>query len=318
MYTVASMLGPKTTSSVGRIHYFAYALLCLLWGSSWLAIRITVRDIPPFKAAGLRFLIAAVVLFGSLLFRKAKWPVGERQWNAILILSFTVMTLPYGLLFWAEQYVSSSMTAILFSSMPLATALLTPVMTSRTVPRQTVFAMVIAFGGLLLLYYTTPNMTRSAVIGGIAVLVAMFSSAWSLIFAKERIGGIDPVMATALQFAFGSIGLFWATWALESHRQTTWSLPSVLALAYLGIFGSAAGFATYYWLLRHLEPYQLASSSLIIPVVAVFEGWLFSFDRLSATMVLATLVVLGAVATVLRAEEEPKGGTILGIESGGE
>src|SRR6202171_5758940 len=109
----------QPAKSLSRLQIFGYILLCLIWGSTWLAIRFLVHDVPPLKAAAIRFLIAAILLLSSILFRKTQWPRGARQWNAILVLSVTVMALPYGLLFWAEQYVPSGITAILFSAMPL-------------------------------------------------------------------------------------------------------------------------------------------------------------------------------------------------------
>src|SRR5579872_4365830 len=136
-----------TASTPGRLQVLAYCFICLVWGSTWLAIRIVVRDVPPLGAAALRFILAAAILFSSVLFRKTKWPE-KGQWNAILVLSFTIMAIPYGLLFWAEQYINSSVTALLFAATPLAVALLTPILTGHKVPRQAVFAMVIAFAGL--------------------------------------------------------------------------------------------------------------------------------------------------------------------------
>src|ERR1700727_1411134 len=124
-----------TQSTLNRAQLFGYIALCLIWGSTWLAIRLAVRDVPPFLAAALRFLVAGVLLLGMALAHKRRWPAGTAQWNAIFVLSLTIMALPYGLLFWAEQHVTSSMTAVLYSAMPLAVSLVTPAMMHRKVPR---------------------------------------------------------------------------------------------------------------------------------------------------------------------------------------
>ena len=301
VYTTFSM------SRLTRTQLVAYIFLCLVWGSTWLAIRALVADVPPFKAAAIRFLIAAGILFAWAGFRKAKWPKDERPWNAIFILSFSIMAIPYGLLFWAEQYVSSSMTAVLFSAMPLAVALFTPLMTHRLVPRQAVFAMLVALGGLLVLFYTQLAATRRMFLGGIAVLAAMLFSAWSVVFAKKRLHDVDPVVATGWQLLIGSVGLFWATWALESHKQTHWSKPAIAAIVFLITFGSAAAFAVYYWLLKQIQPYQIASISLITPVIAVLEGSLAYREPVPLIMIVAIGVVLGSVGVVLYAEAETSG-----------
>jgi len=276
----------------------------MVWSSTWLAIRVVVRDVPPFKAAALRFVLAAGILFVWGWIRRAKWPREERQWNAIVVLSFTMMTIPFALVFWAEQYVSSSMTAILYSAVPLVVALLTPLMMHRKVPRQAVFAMVTAFGGLLILLYDGMATAGRTLAGEIAVLTAMILSAWSAVYAKNRLRDVDAVIATAWQLLIGSIGLFWATWALESHQHATWSRTALLAMSFLVIFGSAAAFAVYYWLLKHLQPYQLSTINLVVPVMAVLEGSLILREFVSLRMIIAIVVVLGSVGVVLRAEAE--------------
>lgn len=285
-----------------RSHLFGYIFLCLIWGSTWLAIRVIVRDVPPFLAAALRFFVAAVVLIAWALLRKSVWPRGERQWNALLVLGFTVIAIPYGLLFWAEQYVTSSLSAVLFSALPLTVAMLTPLMLQNKVPRQAVFAMLAAFGGLLILLSTNLALGTRAFWAGLAVLGAMFCSAWSAVYAKARLGEIDPVVSTALQLLIGSVGLFWATWALESHQHAVWTRSALLALPFLAILGSAAAFAIYYWLLQHMQPYQLSTINLILPVVAVLEGSLLAREPVPPMMIVAMVVVLGSVGVALRAE----------------
>jgi drug/metabolite transporter (DMT)-like permease len=288
-------------STFTRVHLLGYVALCLIWGSTWLAIRVVVHDVPPFEAAALRFVIAGALLMGAALVQKRRWPRDVSEWAAILVLSLTMMALPYGLLFWAEQHVMSSMTAILYSAMPLAVALFTPAMMHRKVPRTAVFAMVIAFGALLSLFYTDLSTTRRAILGGLLVLVSMGLSAWSAVYAKLRLRDIDSVVATGLQLLFGSIVLLWGTWALEPHRHAVWTKTAVAAMAFLTLFGSAAAFVIYYWLLKRLQPYQLSTISLIVPVIATAEGWLYG-ERVHLMMVVAIVVVLGSVRSVLRAE----------------
>lgn len=289
-----------------RLHLLAYISLCLIWGSTWLAVHTVVQYVPPFRAAAIRFLLAAAILFVWVIFRKSGWPREGRQWNAILVLGFTVIGIPYALQFWAQQYITSSLSAVLFSALPLTVALLTPLMMRRTVPRQGVLAMLIAFGGLMLLFSTDLKFGSRAFWGGIAVLGAMSGSAWSAVYAKLRLRDVDPVVSTAFQLLIGAIGLFWATWALEPHRQSDWTRTAVLSLLFLATLGSATAFALYYWLLKHIQPYQISTINLIIPVVAVLEGSLLGHEQIPLMMIGAMIVVLGSVAVVLRAEAQTK------------
>ena len=246
------------------------------------------------------------VLLGMAALQKRRWPADGAQWNAILVLSLTIMALPYGMLFWAEQHVTSSMTAVLYSAMPLAVSLFTPAMMHRKVPRRAVYAMVIAFGGLLTLFLDLRT-SRSAFIGGVAVLASMSLSAWSVVYAKQRLRDVDSVVATGLQLLLGSIVLLWGTWALEAHRHAVWTRTALVAMAFLTIFGSAAAFVIYYWLLKKMQPYQLSTISLIVPLIALLEGWQAG-DPIPLIMLVAVVVVLGSVWFVLRAEAEKPAG----------
>lgn len=291
--------GPSLNHAV----ILAYISLCLIWGSTWMAIRVVVRDVPPFEAAAVRFLAAGALLLGLAAAQRRRWPQGERQWKAVLVLSLTIMAVPYGLLFWAEQYVTSGMTAVLFSASPLVVALLTPLLMKRKVPRDAVFAMVVAFGGLLTIFYTGLNEGR-ALAGGLAVLAAVVLTSWSVVFAKQRLQEVDSVTGTGLQLLFGAVALLWATWALEAHRHAVWSRDAVLATAFLTVFGSCAAFVIYYWLLKRIQPYQAATISLVVPIVAVLEGALLLREAVTWPMLIAIAVVLGSVGAVLRPRTE--------------
>ncbi len=299
-----------------RIHLFGYAALCLIWGSTWLAIRVVVGSVPPIEAAAIRFFIAAGLLLLIALVQKRPWPKHHHEWDALIVLGFTIMAVPYGLLFWAEQYVTSSMTAVLFSSMPLFVALLTPLMTHAKVPRQAVLSMVVAFGGLLVLFYTGLGSGSRGLLGGLAILVAVILSAWSVIYAKRRLHEVDAVVSTGLQLLFGAIALLWGTWALESRRHAVWTKSAVFYLTFLVVFGSCAAFVIYYWLLKRMQPYQLSSISLIVPVIALLEGALIAHEAVRPMTLLAIMVVLCSVATVLRSPPEPshKDGRILNLK----
>jgi len=284
------------------VQWLAYAVLCLIWGSTWLAIRIVVHDVPPLRAAAWRFVAAGILLLVLALLQKRSWPRVASQWNSILVLGVTMMGLPYCLLFWAEQHVMSSMTAALYSAMPLTVSLFTPAMMHLKVPRQAVYAMVVGFGALLTLFLDLRT-SRWALIGGFAVLISMTLSSWSVVYAKLRLREVDTVVATGLQLLFGSVVSLWGTWALEAHRPAQWTMPALLGIVFLAIFGSAAAFVIYYWLLKRFQPYQLSTISLIAPIIALVEGWLRG-EPIHLMMLIAVVVVLVSVRLVLLAEAD--------------
>ena len=287
-----------------RKHYAAYGLICLIWGSTWGAIRLLVRDVPPFRAAAIRFFLAAAILLSIAMARRVTLRMPRRQWRSVFVLGLTMMGVPYGLLFWAESRISSSITAVLFSSCPLFVALFTPWMSHARVPRRAVLAMLVAVGAMATLFYTELSISTYVLLGGAAVIAAVISSSWASVFAKRELGGINPLVGTGIQFLVSATVLLTASLALERGRPSDWNPTSVLALAFLTLFGSVVTFSIYYWLLRHMQAYQLSTLNLVVPVVAMAEGALLLRESLPLPMVAAAVLVLLSVATVLRADDE--------------
>ena len=283
-------------------HYVVYGVLCLIWGSTWMAIRVLVHDVPPLWSAGVRFVIAAALLLLVAAVRGSKAPQGPRQWRAVSVLGLTMIAIPYGLLFWAEQFVTSSMTAVLYSALPLCVAALTPWMSRHSVPRQAIFSMVLGVGGIGVLFSQGLTASRSTLLGGLAILLAVVSTAFSILFAKRELVAMDPVASTGWQFLVGAVVLVAGSLVTERGRASEWTPHALLALLFLALVGSAVAFALYYWLLRHVQPYQISTISLVIPIVAIIEGAAILQEPIPPLMLAASLVVLGAVAGVLRAQ----------------
>jgi len=289
---------------LARRHYVAYGLICLIWGSTWGAIRLLVRDVPALRAAALRCFLAALLLIAGALTSGKRMALSSRQWRALIILGITMMALQYGLLFWAEYRISSSMTAVLFSSYPLFVALFTPLLTRTRVPRRAVFAMLIGLGGISALLSTGLSASADFLLGGGAVMLAVVVSAWSAVFAKRELSGVNPLWGTAVQFCVSAAALFVASLIFERGRSSDWNQTSILALGFLTIFGSVVAFSLYYWLLGTMQAYQLSTTNLVVPVIAMAEGALLLRERVPLLMVASALLVLVSVAIVLRADDE--------------
>ena len=283
-------------------HYLAYITLCLIWGTTWMAIRVLVRDVPPLWSAGVRFVIAATILLLLAAVRGSRAPHGARQWRAVGVLGLTMIAIPYGLLFWAEQFVTSSMTAVLYSALPLCVAALTPWMSRHSVPRAALLSMVVGLGGIAVLFGQGLTATRGTLLGGVGILLAVVSTAFSILFAKRELADMDHVASTGWQFLVGAVALVAGSLAAEQGRASQWTPQALLALLFLALVGSALAFALYYWLLRHLQPYQISTLSLVVPIVAIVEGALILHEPIPPLMLAASLVVLAAVAGVLRAQ----------------
>ena len=289
---------------LSRLQYLAFAALCLIWGSTWMAIRVLVREVPPFRTAAIRFIFATLLLIAIVLARKLRWPETTREWKALGILAITFIALPYGLLFWAERRITSSLTAVIFSSYPLFVAFLTPLITRQRVPRRAVYGMVWAVGGIAVIFYKGLSVSLYLLAGGVAVIAAVLTSAWSSIYAKRELKNVNPLVGTAVQFALAAVFLYITSLVQEREELSNWTASAILALAFLIVFGSVVAFSIYYWLLYTLLPYQLSTLNLIVPLIAMAEGALILREAIPPSMLIASLVVLGAVSSILRAEEE--------------
>ncbi|MGC1783019.1 MAG: EamA family transporter [Acidobacteriaceae bacterium] len=275
--------------------------LSVVWGSTWMAIRVLVTAVSPMHSASLRFLLAAVILVPFIQFKKLPWPTG-RGLHATLLLSLTMIAIPSALTFWSEQRLSSGLTALIFGAMPLMTAILTPWMARRSVPRVAWQAMIVGLGGLGLVMSGAISTSLWQAFGALAVLLAVLLYAGSSVYAKEALAGVHPFVSTAIQFFLGGIWLALASMVFERGQPSHWTTQSIVALVFLSIFASALSFTLYYWLLKHIEAYQLTSLQLVVPIIAVLEGAFFLREAVPWTMIAGAAVVLGSIFFVMRAK----------------
>jgi len=296
--------GHSVMPRLSRLQYLGFIFICLIWGSTWMAIRVVVHDVPPIRAAAIRFLFATLLLIAIVPANRLPWPATRSEWRALGLLGITFIALPYALLFWAEQQITSSLTAVIFSSYPLSVAFFTPFVTGQRVPRRAVYGMVWAVGGIAVLFYSELSLSWRMLAGGFAVIGAVLIGSWSSIYAKRELKDVNPLVGTTVQFAMAAVFLYIASFVLERGTISAWTRSSLLALAFLVVFGSVITFSLYYWLLKSLLPYQLSTLNLIVPVIAIAEGALILREPVPPVMLIASLVVLVAVGSILRAEDE--------------
>jgi drug/metabolite transporter (DMT)-like permease len=269
-----------------------------------MAIRVLVQDVPPIRAAGLRLLLGAIVLIAWALLKKLPWPKSRREWFIVIVLGFTMMGIPYGLLFWAEQFVSSSMTAVFYASSPLFVALFTPLVLKNTVPRGALLAMLCAVGAIADLFNFGLRGSVKETLGGAMILLAVVCSAYSAAIAKKEMKNVNAVVSTGIQLIVGGGALYLAALFAEGGQNADWNARSISALLLLAFVGSAVAFSVWYALVKHMAPYKLTTTNLVVPFIAIAEGSLILHELITVRMFIAALIVGASVAVVLRAESE--------------
>ena len=281
----------------------AFAILYFVWGSTFLAIRVGVREVPPFLLAAMRFLVAGVVLYGWMVAQGERAP-HLRQWMSAFLLALLIFVGDYGLLFWAEQRVPSGIAAVMMATIPVFMALSEIILLrSQRLTLRLTLALLLGIGGVAVLMSHSLNLGGAPIdrAGAVALIIAAMS--WSVASALTRKLPLPPskVMSSAAQmFAGGVLLALTAAILGEFHtfRPSAVSGGAWLALLYLIVAGSIVAFTAYVWLIHHESPTKVGTYAYVNPVVAVLLGYFFGGEALDLRTVLGTLFVLISVVVI--------------------
>lgn len=251
-----------------------FLTLCLIWGTTWLAIRLTVSDMNPMTGASLRFILAtgAVLLFARLGRFTLHLPSAAMH-RLMIISAMLTYVVDYGLIYWAEQYLSAGVTAIFFATFPLFTAVfgfwLLP---DRELNRLGVLGIMLGLLGIVIIYYDQLMATRFdrlILLASLAVTLAAMAAAFSMVLVKKKAGALSPVSVTFHQLVWGTMGLTILALIFEPIPSRMPSSTALLATLYLGIVGTALAFILYYRLLQDKSAVFVSTIGYITPLVAV-------------------------------------------------
>ncbi len=281
----------------------AFAIIYFVWGSTFLAIRVGVRDVPPFLLAAMRFLVAGLVLYGWMVARGERSP-SRRQWMSVSLIAVLIFVLDYGLLFWAEQRVPSGIAAVMLATIPVFMALSEIIFlrTQRLTLRLAV-ALLIGIAGVAVLVSRSLNLGGAPVdkVGAVALIVAAMSWSVSSALARKLPLPASKVMSSGAQMLAGGVFLALAAAALGEFRNfhpLAVSRGAWFSLLYLIVAGSIIGFTAYVWLIHHESPTKVGTYAYVNPVVAVLLGYFLGGEALGLRTILGTLFVLISVLVI--------------------
>lgn len=283
----------------------AFAAVYIIWGSTYLAIRIAIETLPPFLMAGVRFLIAGMLLYGWSIGRAESSPT-RAQWRAAAVIGALLLLGGNGAVVWAEQLVPSGMTALLVAVVPVWMVLLNWLwLKGRRPGGSTVLGLVLGFAGLALLVGPDSLIGGGAVhpIGALVLMIGCVSWAVGSIYSKGAAQPTAPLLATGMQMLVGGALLVLAgllTGEPARLELAAVSLRSALAMMYLIVFRAIIGFSAYTWLLRVVHPARVSTYAYVNPVVAVILGWALAGEAFTPRMALATVVIISGVLLVTR------------------
>ena len=281
----------------------AFAIIYFVWGSTFLAIRVGVHEVPPFLLAAMRFLIAGLVLFGWMMAQGERSP-NVRQLASATLLAILIFVCDYGLLFWAEQRVPSGIAAVMLATIPVFMALseILFLRTQKLTPRLAL-ALLVGIAGVGVLVSRSLNLGGAPIDTKGAAALIFAAMSWSIASALTRKLPLptSKVMSSGAQMLAGGVLLGLTSAALGEFRNfhpTTVSRGAWLSLLYLIVAGSIIGFTAYVWLLHHESPTKVGTYAYVNPVVAVIIGYFFGGEPLGLRTLLGTLFVLISVVVI--------------------
>ncbi|MCI0709650.1 MAG: drug/metabolite exporter YedA [Chloroflexi bacterium] len=292
----------KSTPSTAMI-VLAFLSVYIIWGSTYLGIRFAIETIPPFLMAGVRFLIAGGVLFAYTRLRGMAMPT-RIHWRSAIVIGGLLLLGGNGMVTWSEQYIASGLAAVLVTTVPLWIVVFDAIRQQRTPGLQVLGGLLLGFSGVVFLVGPA-NLTSDADINllgaGALILASVLWAIGSLYSREAPLPEGSPLVSVSMEMLAGGVWLVLMSLVTGDYAKLdieAISLSSIIAVAYLIIFGSIIAFTAYIWLLQNVSPARAATYAYVNPVIAIVLGWTIGDEALTASMIIAAVMIIGAVAMI--------------------
>ncbi len=289
----------------------AFALVYVIWGSTYLGIRFAIETIPPFLMAGVRFVIAGGILYAFVMLRGARAP-NRRQWVAASIIGALLLLGGNGAVVWAELRVPSGLVALLVTTEPLCVVLIDWARPKGQRPRPgELIGLMLGFAGVVILVSPAELVGGGFEIDPLGAVVVLFAAvSWALgsIYSRHAPAHQSAFLMTGMKMLTGGFLLLLAgTAAGEWSRLDVGAISarSWFALAYLIVFGALIAFTAYIWLLKNTTLARASTYAYVNPIVAVLLGWLLASEPMNSRVIAAAAVIVAGVVIVVRSHTSP-------------
>ncbi len=290
----------------------AFAIVYTVWGSTYLAIRIAVLELPPALLAGVRFTVAGLIMTALSRLLGQPLPRTLVEWRTALIMATMLIVIGNAVVVWAEQWVPSNQTALLLASSALWTSWFgTFGARAQRLDGTTLAGLCVGFAGVALLMWPQPAQdaaqavaagagggARGPLLARFALLLASVSWSWGAIYSRNHPVATPPLMAASIQMLTAGLMLLLIGVVSGETAAWRWSPRGLAAVAYLTVFGSCIAYATYAWLIHHASPARLGTIGYVNPLIAVLLGWLILDERLTGLQLGGMGVILAGVGMI--------------------
>lgn len=279
-----------------------YAALCVIWGSTWLVIKVGYGGLGPFTVASIRFLLAGAILTAAVPALGAAWPRGRSEWSLAVFVGVVLFGLDYGLIYWAEQYLDSGLTAVLFATLPLITIACAHVyLPGDRMTRRKLAGALLAFGGVALLFRDGMRAGAASTGPMLAVLASAVCAAVAAVASKRHGAHIHPAALNAAAMLVGGATLLAAAVAAGEAVTVPRDAATWAAIGYLAVAGSVVTFLVYFELLKTWSVTSLSFISVFTPAIAVALGFVALDERPTRWTAAGAALILAGVTLALTA-----------------
>src|SRR5689334_8040213 len=281
-----------------------WLVLCGIWGSTWLFIKLGLEDLPPLTFAGIRFVISCAIIFLIIRIRGIKLPRARADWTLLAICGILSFTLNYGLVFWGEQYISSGLAALLQATLPAFGLVFAHFhLPGERLSWTKIGGVVLGVCGVAVVFSNQLAVAgRQALAGCVALILSAAFAAYSNVLVKAYGKKLNPAIMAAGQMFFGLLLLFAVGIPLEGNSfRFHWTAIAVISLLYLAAVGAVIAFLFYYWLVHNMDVTKSMLIALVTPVVAVMLGMRVLNEEIGwRTLAGGAMIMLGIALIVLR------------------
>ncbi len=273
-----------------------YVLICLIWGSTWLAIRLGLGSLTPLISAGLRFFLASIFVFLFMKMKKIELQTDSLSIKLYLILCFFSFVIPFGLVYWAEQYIPSGLASIVFAVMPFFVILYSMIAFKKdSVTFNQIFGSILGFSGIVIIFSENLSLDLSKqLLGIVAVLISSSMQGGIGVTIKKYGQHLNPLSMNFIPLFFAGIILITVSILVENSSGWIFDFKAFASIIFLAFFGTLVTFTTYYWLLKRMNVVILSLTAFITPIIAVILGWLIMNENFSfQTLTGSALVLIG-------------------------
>ncbi len=279
-----------------------WVILCLIWGSTWIFIKVGLADLPPITFSAARFLLAVLILAPVVFRWKLVLPKNSSEWKLIAFTGILQFSVNYSAVFWSEQYISSGLAAVLQATITVFGLLLAWIfLPSERITKLKIFAVLLGVAGVAVIFLDQLRVDDlRAFAGCVAIVVGAYAAAQASILVKAKASSIHPATLVMTQMAFGLPAIIAYALIAEGNPLTfNWTLRAVVCVVYLCVVGTIAAFWLYYWLLSRIESTKAMMISLVTPMIAVVIGNLVLGETLPPQTVMGGLLIIMSIGLIV-------------------